>query len=88
MSSYVCLSVCVHDNSKNNGSIHLKLENIVVCKRLGRVRHWALSDQGQGQSRCGDLEIFVYLPQYKLSSPISQLWYMLGNCDYVCQLII
>ena len=28
----VCLflSVCVHDNSKNNGSIHLKLENIVV----------------------------------------------------------
>ena len=26
----VCLSVCVHDNSKNNGSIHLKLEHIVV----------------------------------------------------------
>ena len=25
---YVC--VCVHDNSKNNGSIHLKLEHIVV----------------------------------------------------------
>ena len=24
------LSVCVHDNSKNNGSIHLKLEHIVV----------------------------------------------------------
>ena len=32
----VCLCVCVHDNSKNNGSIDLKL------------RHWALSDQGQG----------------------------------------
>ena len=24
------LSVCVHDNSKNNGSIDLKLEHIVV----------------------------------------------------------
>ena len=36
----VCLSVCVHDNSKNNGSINLKLEHIVV----------ALSDQGQGHS--------------------------------------
>ena len=28
----VCLSVGVHDNSKNNGSIHLKLEHIVVYK--------------------------------------------------------
>ena len=26
----VCLCVCVHDNSKNYGSIHLKLEHIVV----------------------------------------------------------
>ena len=26
----VCVSVCVHDNSKNNGSIDLKLEHIVV----------------------------------------------------------
>ena len=26
----VCLCVCVHDNSKNNSSIHLKLEHIVV----------------------------------------------------------
>ena len=26
----VCLFVCVHDNSKNNGSVHLKLEHIVV----------------------------------------------------------
>ena len=26
----VCLCVCVHDNSKSNGSIHLKLEHIVV----------------------------------------------------------
>ena len=26
----VCLSVCVHDNSKNNGLIDVKLEHIVV----------------------------------------------------------
>ena len=26
----VCLCVCVHDNSKNNGLIDLKLEHIVV----------------------------------------------------------
>ena len=26
----VCLLVCVHDNSKSNGSIDLKLEHIVV----------------------------------------------------------
>ena len=26
----VCLSVCVHDNSKNNGSTDLKLERTVV----------------------------------------------------------
>ena len=28
----VCVSLCVHDNSKNNGSIHLKLEHTVVDK--------------------------------------------------------
>ena len=32
----ICVSVrvsaCVHDNSKNNGSIHLKLKHIVVYK--------------------------------------------------------
>ena len=30
MSVCVCVSVCEHDNSKSNGSIHLKLEHIVV----------------------------------------------------------
>ena len=28
-----------------------------------------------------DFEIFLHLPEYKLSSPISQLWHMLGSCD-------
>ena len=27
---HVCVCVCVHDNLKNNGSVHLKLEHIVV----------------------------------------------------------
>ena len=26
----VCVCVCVYDNSKNNGSIHFKLEHVVV----------------------------------------------------------
>ena len=26
----LCVSVCKHDNSKNNGSIHLKLKHVVV----------------------------------------------------------
>ena len=30
MSVCVCVSVCKHDNSKNNGSIHLKLEQSLV----------------------------------------------------------
>ena len=38
----VCLSVCVHDNSKNNGSIHLKLEHIVAYESSSdkfNIRH-------------------------------------------------
>ena len=35
-----------------------------------------------------DFEIFLHLPQYKLSSPISQLWHMSGSCDEVYVLII
>ena len=73
----VCASVCVHQNSKNNGSVHLKLEHIVVYEKSSdefdvvqsRPRSWR------------DFEIFLRLPQYKLSSPISQLWHMLGRCD-------
>ena len=32
LSVFLCVCVCVHDNSKNNGSIDLKLEHIVVYK--------------------------------------------------------
>ena len=71
----VCAYVCVHDNSKTNSSIHLKLEHIVVyedssddfdielCRSRSRSRH--------------DFEFFLHLLQYKLSSHISQLWHLL-----------
>ena len=75
----VCVCVCVHDNAKNNGSIDLKLEHIVVYEiartssTLGIVRSRSRSQR--------DFEIFLHLPQYKLSTPISQLWHTLGSCD-------
>ena len=80
----VCVCVCVclcTDNSKNNGSINLKLEHVVVyenssdkfdighCPIKVKVTSWR------------DFEIFLHLPQYKLSRPISQLWRKLGSCD-------
>ena len=42
-------------------------------------RHWTLFDQDQGHDV--NFEIFLNLPQYKLSNPISQLSRMLGSCD-------
>ena len=35
---------------------------------------WALSDQGQGH-------VMKFLSQYKLLSPVSQLWHKLRSCD-------
>ena len=73
----VCL--CVHDNSKNNGSIDLKLEHILV-----HVYDENSSENSSGIVRSRsrsrrDFEIFLHLPQYKLSRPISQLRHMLGS---------
>ena len=76
---FVCVSVCVHDNSKNNASIHLKLEHIVVYENSSDefdIGHCAIKSRSRR-----DFEIFLHLPQYKLSRPISQLWHMLGSCD-------
>ena len=72
----VCLPVCVCVCVTNIASIHLKLEYI--------VEHENSSIMGIVQSRSWsqhDFEFFLQLPQYKLSSPISQLWHMLGSCD-------
>ena len=72
--------VCVHDNSKNNGSIQMKLEHIVV---------YEISSDEFDIGHCPikvKVTNFLHLPQYKLSSPISQLWHMLGSCDQVCLL--
>ena len=69
----VCVCVCVHDNSKNNGSIHLKLEHVI-----GYENNSDEFDIGHCPIK---VEIFLHLPQYKLSRPISQLWHMLGSCD-------
>ena len=63
---YMC--VCVHDNSKINGFIHLKLEHIVLYENSSDE-----FDIGNCQIHSGTLKIFLHLPQYKLSSPISQL---------------
>ena len=48
-----------------------------MCSTLGIVR---------SRSRSGhDFEFFLHLPQYKLSSPISQLWHMVaGLIKYGC----
>ena len=75
----VCLSVCVHDNSKNNGSIDLKLEHIVVYENSSDefdIGHCPIKVKVTAY-----FEIFLHLPQYKLSRPISQLWHKLGSCD-------
>ena len=40
--SVFCVSVCVHDNSKNDGSSQMKLEHIVVYEKSSRDRHWSL----------------------------------------------
>ena len=75
----VCLSVCKHDNSKNKWSRILKFEYIVGyekssdefdighCPFKVKVTAW--------------LWIFSHLPQYKLSSAISQLWNKIESCD-------
>ena len=66
----VRLSVCLCTWSlKNNGSINLKLEHTVVYGNSSEdfdIGHCPINVK----SRC-DFEIFLNLPQYKLSSPIS-----------------
>ena len=49
----------------------MKLEPNVAYENISdKVDKMSLSDQGQGHS---GTEIFLHLPQYKLSGPITQL---------------
>ena len=71
----VCVSGCVHENTKNNCSIHLKLEHTVVYENrstLGIVR-------SRSRPPC-DVK-FSLFTTVQIASPISQLWHMLGSCD-------
>ena len=77
-----CLCVCVSVytiTKKNDGSIHLKLEHTVVYENSSDefdIGHCPIKVKVMAY-----FENFLHLPQYKLSSPISQLWHMLGSCD-------
>ena len=42
-SSCVSVCVCVHDNSKNNDSVHLKIEHFVVYENIGDIGHSPIS---------------------------------------------
>ena len=70
----VCLYACVHVNSKNYGSVALKLEHIVVYENSSDdfdIGHCPIKVKSRR-----DFEFFLHLPQYKLSRPISQLWHI------------
>ena len=74
----MCVCVPVYKiTHKNDGSIHLTLELIVVYENSS-------DDYDIGHSPIKvkvKVKIFLHLPQYKLPGPISQLWHMLGSCD-------
>ena len=69
----VCVSVCVSVymiTQKNNGLIHFKIEHIIVYMNIAQM----ISTLGIVRSRSQrKFEMFLHLPQYKLSSPKSQL---------------
>ena len=72
LSLSVCLCVClVSTITKNNGSIHLKLENNVDYK-ISRTSSTLGIVRSRSRAR-HDFEIFLHLPQCKLSSPISYI---------------
>ena len=66
----VHLYVCVLVNSKNNGSINMKLENINIYENSSDE-----FDIGHSLIKV----MFLHLSQYKLSSLISQLWHKVGS---------
>ena len=58
----VCVCVCVNDNSKNKGSIHLKLEHIVVYENSSdafNIGHCPSKFQSHGLFISSDLNNFT-----------------------------
>ena len=71
------MSLCVDDNSKYNGLIHVKLQRVVGYENSldeFDIGHCPIKVEVTAR-------FFHHLPQYKLSGPISQLWDMFGSCD-------
>ena len=72
----VCMSVCL---SVYTITPKIMLEHTVVYENSSDEL-----DIGHCPIKVGQCPIkvnFLHLPQYKLSSPISQLWHMLGSSD-------
>ena len=73
---YSSESLCA---SRNMIYRNMKLKYIVVYENNSDkldIGHC----QKRSRSRC-DFEIFLHFPQYKLSGPITQLWYMLVHLN-------
>ena len=75
----VCVCVCFHvfwgNNSKRNQSRSMKFKYIVVYENNSNK-----FDTGHCRTKVkvtANTEIFLHLLQYKLSGPITQLWYKL-----------
>ena len=65
----VCVCVFLHDNSKTNRSRKMKFEYVVVYENI-----WDKFDNGHCRFKVKvKVGLFLHLPQYKLSGPITQL---------------
>ena len=71
MSVCLCLCLCAFQ-PKNNVSINFRLELNVVDMRNDQRSSTLGTCRSMSRSWL-DLEIFINLPHYKLSNPISQL---------------
>ena len=71
------VSAFLHDNSKSNQSMDMKFEYIFVYE-ISRTSS-ILGIAGPRSRSWRDFEMFLHLPQYKLSGPITLLWYKLGS---------
>ena len=86
----VCVSVCVCVCVCVSVSVYRITQKIMVQStlnlyilyymKIARTSSTLGIVRSRSRSPC-DFEIFLHLPQYKLSSPISQLWNKLGSCD-------